>query len=120
MLERVDEVELFFDKTIHSDATVGTYCGTCRTAYTGIRIEVSDIMIAPVIDLFGLKLQHIAGTCYHTEVTTFATFDVNVDCSLNFCHCLLLYGVAVPARDPTRGDIVNVADAESDMSERYP
>ncbi len=69
---------LFLNYAIHRDASVGTDGGTCGTSYAGLRFDIGSVVIAAVIDILSLQLEHIAGACHHTKVATFASLAVYV------------------------------------------
>ena len=51
------------------------------TSYAGLRLDIGSIVIAPVIDILGLQLEHIARTRHHTKVATLASLAVYVHCT---------------------------------------
>ena len=48
-------------------------------------------MIAFVVHLPRMKLQHVGGTCHHAQVAAFASLGIDNDGSLKFCHNIFFY-----------------------------
>lgn len=70
--------DLFLNYAIHRDASVRTDGGTCGTSYAGLWFDIRSVVIAAVIDILGLQLEHIAGTSHNTKVTPLASLAVYV------------------------------------------
>ncbi len=84
--ERADGESGFFNYAVHCDASVRADGGTGCTPYAGFRGDILGVVITTVVDILGLKLEHIAWASHYTEVTSFAPLSVYVHSTCNFCH----------------------------------
>ena len=80
---------LFLHDAIYRDTSVGTDGSTCGTSDAFVSVLVCYEMIPPVIDFFGLELEHIARTSDNAKVTSFASLSVDVNSSYDFCHIVI-------------------------------
>lgn len=71
----------FLNYAIHRDAAVGTNGRTRGTSDAGLGLDIGSVVIATVIDILGLQLEHIAGTRHYTKVATLASLAVYVNCT---------------------------------------
>jgi len=68
---------LFFNHTIHLDASIGAYCGARGTADARIGPGHHSIPVTTVIDILERKRQHVDRTGDNTKVTALATLHFN-------------------------------------------
>ena len=80
------KARLLLDYAVHFDAGIGAYQRARAARYALVRLFHIRVMVAAVVDLFGLQAEDVGGTCDHAKLTAFATVDVHRDCSNNFCH----------------------------------
>lgn len=72
--------------TVHFDAGVGAHCGAGSAAYARVGVGGVGIVVAAVVNIVGLKLEHIGGTGHYAKVAPLATGFVDSYSSVDFCH----------------------------------